>query len=116
TLLPVLYVISDIILFPTRRSSDLLYDVIERVGLITCIDDGALARILAPVTMRQEVIQVGDDLVAGISHVDSLFSQDFPCKRTEFARFCPPCQGTPSDRKSTRLNSSHVKISYAVFC
>src|SRR5690606_41470895 len=22
----------------------------------------------------------------------------------------------PSDRKSTRLNSSHVKISYAVFC
>src|SRR5207302_11079989 len=26
--------------------------------------------------------------------------------------FCP----TSSDRKSTRLNSSHVKISYAVFC
>src|SRR5690606_40007919 len=23
---------------------------------------------------------------------------------------------SPSDRKSTRLNSSHVKISYAVFC
>src|SRR5207302_8689787 len=25
-------------------------------------------------------------------------------------------QPTPQDRKSTRLNSSHVKISYAVFC
>src|SRR5437868_11337746 len=24
--------------------------------------------------------------------------------------------GTPQDRKSTRLNSSHVSISYAVFC
>src|SRR5207302_2815767 len=24
--------------------------------------------------------------------------------------------GSSSDRKSTRLNSSHVKISYAVFC
>src|SRR5690606_40144858 len=24
--------------------------------------------------------------------------------------------GAPRDRKSTRLNSSHVKISYAVFC
>src|SRR5690606_40265275 len=24
--------------------------------------------------------------------------------------------GLPEDRKSTRLNSSHVKISYAVFC
>src|SRR5690606_39837996 len=25
-------------------------------------------------------------------------------------------EGTLKDRKSTRLNSSHVKISYAVFC
>src|SRR5215475_15258021 len=25
-------------------------------------------------------------------------------------------RNVPSDRKSTRLNSSHVKISYAVFC
>src|SRR5207253_11031926 len=25
-------------------------------------------------------------------------------------------RGTPEDRKSTRLNSSHVAISYAVFC
>src|SRR5690606_41532660 len=36
------------------------------------------------------------------------------------ARRCrPPCDrtsSTRSDRKSTRLNSSHVKISYAVFC
>src|SRR6266511_5664606 len=27
-----------------------------------------------------------------------------------------PWKLAPSDRKSTRLNSSHVKISYAVFC
>src|SRR5690606_41483986 len=27
-----------------------------------------------------------------------------------------PVPGSASDRKSTRLNSSHVKISYAVFC
>src|SRR5690606_41662361 len=27
-----------------------------------------------------------------------------------------PAAPTPEDRKSTRLNSSHVKISYAVFC
>src|SRR5690606_41390587 len=26
------------------------------------------------------------------------------------------CRQVPGDRKSTRLNSSHVKISYAVFC
>src|SRR5579883_561941 len=29
---------------------------------------------------------------------------------------CPICNYSLSDRKSTRLNSSHVKISYAVFC
>src|SRR5690606_41225021 len=28
----------------------------------------------------------------------------------------PGCLPQTSDRKSTRLNSSHVKISYAVFC
>src|SRR5690606_39820431 len=28
----------------------------------------------------------------------------------------PPETALPRDRKSTRLNSSHVKISYAVFC
>src|SRR3989442_9744078 len=27
-----------------------------------------------------------------------------------------PCSERTSDRKSTRLNSSHVRISYAVFC
>src|SRR5690606_41228471 len=27
-----------------------------------------------------------------------------------------PAEGDVEDRKSTRLNSSHVKISYAVFC
>src|SRR5205085_11897847 len=28
----------------------------------------------------------------------------------------PPAAPTPGDRKSTRLNSSHSQISYAVFC
>src|SRR6266702_5675670 len=31
------------------------------------------------------------------------------------AAIAPPCRTRP-DRKSTRLNSSHVAISYAVFC
>src|SRR6266508_5975178 len=30
--------------------------------------------------------------------------------------FCPPPLPPSLDRKSTRLNSSHVAISYAVFC
>src|SRR5207302_6886559 len=31
-------------------------------------------------------------------------------------RAAPACAPRARDRKSTRLNSSHVKISYAVFC
>src|SRR5690606_39491247 len=34
------------------------------------------------------------------------------CVRVDKPRQAP----VPEDRKSTRLNSSHVKISYAVFC
>src|SRR5215813_10550699 len=32
------------------------------------------------------------------------------------AAAAPPARGRSADRKSTRLNSSHVRISYAVFC
>src|SRR6266511_6484740 len=34
----------------------------------------------------------------------------------EVAASLDPAQRPVEDRKSTRLNSSHVKISYAVFC
>src|SRR3989442_11400502 len=35
-----------------------------------------------------------------------------------WASWCDPCreEAQKLDRKSTRLNSSHVRISYAVFC
>src|SRR5438045_8331735 len=36
-----------------------------------------------------------------------------PCSRPAFRT---PCSESWSDRKSTRLNSSHLVISYAVFC
>src|SRR5690606_41369537 len=48
-----------------------------------------------------------------------------PCRRAVGRRRCPGTTGhrrcpapghLRADRKSTRLNSSHVKISYAVFC
>src|SRR5690349_24356690 len=35
-------------------------------------------------------------------------------ERSRLERYCE--QQTSQDRKSTRLNSSHVEISYAVFC
>src|SRR5690606_39529321 len=40
------------------------------------------------------------------------WNQKLPVTRRQSGRVA----GAASDRKSTRLNSSHVKISYAVFC
>src|SRR5690606_41236049 len=50
--------------------------------------------------------------------------QGFNCKRLRHGRSAAGAsrqartdgRHPPGDRKSTRLNSSHVKISYAVFC
>src|SRR2546421_2968897 len=47
--------------------------------------------------------------------VDIINLLDFG-KTTEAAAATPSAPGTLGDRKSTRLNSSHDQISYAVFC
>src|SRR5690625_6185576 len=46
------------------------------------------------------------------SYIELIIDVDEPFKRTFYEIEC--IKGT--DRKSTRLNSSHVAISYAVFC
>src|SRR5690606_40443499 len=46
-----------------------------------------------------------------LSHIAGEFSH-IRCRRAEYDFLRRP----DLDRKSTRLNSSHVKISYAVFC
>src|SRR5256885_2900106 len=51
--------------------------------------------------------------VASTSHGKNLRVSCFPCKAAFFRATRPEPGG---DRKSTRLNSSHLVISYAVFC
>src|SRR3989442_2063653 len=50
----------------------------------------------------------------------TLFRSEIPVRRGDdpFDEGRPVTEGprAPGDRKSTRLNSSHVRISYAVFC
>src|SRR4051794_2338646 len=41
---------------------------------------------------------------------------DVDCDWSEAAAIASELIGSPRDRKSTRLNSSHPSISYAVFC
>src|SRR5699024_5129001 len=49
---------------------------------------------------------------------DQLYHRDLPelCQGLQTSASAALLKGRSKDRKSTRLNSSHVSISYAVFC
>src|SRR5690606_40666380 len=48
--------------------------------------------------------------------VGTSITSEFPARWAPLVRAAAEALPTIRDRKSTRLNSSHVKISYAVFC
>src|SRR5690606_41697210 len=87
--------------FPTRRSSDLQLERAIRDDLVRVHVRRRAGAALDHVDAEVLVMAPGLDLVTGLhdrlEHVVG-----------ELAEIV--------DRKSTRLNSSHVKISYAVFC
>src|SRR6267143_4086993 len=75
---------------------------------------------------RDRLLQLGDDMFAGLARVDTTVHLDLaPIRHYIGARAAVDGahreirraeQVVPPDRKSTRLNSSHSSISYAVFC
>src|SRR3712207_8333642 len=52
----------------------------------------------------------------GTGDLRALLLEALPDEGGEFAHGHPGATGGSLDRKSTRLNSSHANISYAVFC
>src|SRR5207302_9144024 len=84
--------LSDLHSFPTRRSSDLRAAPRPRRRLVSSEPSSGVT------TMRTTAARSSTRLMP-IS-----------------TRPCRECSSPREDRKSTRLNSSHVKISYAVFC
>src|SRR5207245_9055549 len=77
--------------FPPRRSSDLARGLVRLVGgYCNCSDSG-------PALDLRGGASPGGRPADSDHHFDHL-------------------GGSPADRKSTRLNSSHGSISYAVFC
>src|SRR5699024_11516889 len=83
--------------FPTRRSSDLHLNKTNRDQILKLLQG-----------FKPELIH---GFPSALSQLARLFPDGLPYEipgRTEIT--------APADRKSTRLNSSHVSISYAVFC
>src|SRR5690606_41533294 len=92
--------------FPTRRSSDLI--------------DAALFAFNSPFSrgaILADEVGLGKTIEAGL-----VLSQRWAERKRRILVIVPSNlrkqwhQELSEDRKSTRLNSSHVKISYAVFC
>src|SRR5690606_40026471 len=81
--------------FPTRRSSDLVNKHRQRIAQTLMPEFPSLA--VTPIDNLFPYEVTSETRVRAIS------------RRLRAERQC-------RDRKSTRLNSSHVKISYAVFC
>src|SRR5699024_11576091 len=89
--------------FPTRRSSDLELAVVGRLldlQVVVQADRGEAVLEILPVRVVVDVRTPGAD---GGEELFEVLDQ----VRLRLA---------DQDRKSTRLNSSHVSISYAVFC
>src|SRR5207253_6109319 len=90
--------------FPTRRSSDLKIRSVRRFGR-------EFREKLTPANWR------GPKSESRRRPKMPPCSCDFSLPLSARDRFLPAGPGpTKIDRKSTRLNSSHVAISYAVFC
>src|SRR5690606_39679961 len=89
--------------FPTRRSSDLLGR--EYV-------DALLGQLGVQLAGEHRPVGLPDAGLQQPPHPGDLALQ----RRVRSAAFLVLPVRRHADRKSTRLNSSHVKISYAVFC
>src|SRR5690606_41462919 len=91
---------------PTRRSSDLEADREQADALCNSVKDRAENLMIVDL-LRNDI---GRSSRIGSVHVPELFSlESYP--NVHHLVSC-----VRADRKSTRLNSSHVKSSYAVFC
>src|SRR5690606_40626027 len=88
--------------FPTRRSSDLVYD-----GNVSLANLQGANRAY----IEREIPHIASLMCDSI---DALLQQSDVVVIGNGAKAFR--QALEQDRKSTRLNSSHVKISYAVFC
>src|SRR5207253_8925782 len=88
--------------FPTRRSSDLVRVIRPLLGW-------------RRIELEQICTVAGVTTVADPSNQDSKYERVRVRQAMSEAGWLDP-GAVARDRKSTRLNSSHVAISYAVFC
>src|SRR5207253_4699611 len=100
-----------------RKARDVLRDLLERMEQLE-VQIARQRRKVAALAVLGEQSGKGDDVTTEL-RLDGLTSACRSALRAAGRRGLTPIELRASlrqDRKSTRLNSSHVAISYAVFC
>src|SRR5690606_41118515 len=109
-----LAVIPDLLSFPTRRSSDLSGLYTSRQANTSTNRNSFSRNAVISQAHYQWINLKGFE---GCSSTVSNFNLEQPRNcALKLSRYRLSLSAQFRDRKSTRLNSSHVKISYAVFC
>src|SRR2546430_9011597 len=90
---------------------------IKKVGVLGCgLMGSGIAQTAAMTGFQTIVREVSDDLIQkGFAAIEKSLAK-FAEKGTITAEQQKKSRDRLQDRKSTRLNSSHSQISYAVFC
>src|SRR5216683_2476141 len=109
---------------PQQIEADIT-DTFERFFTLAGGIDHMESRSMAGVSLIRIYFQPGTDANADVTQISNLAMAGLrrlpqgtlpPVVMKVDASSLPVCLLTVSDRKSTRLNSSHDQISYAVFC
>src|SRR5256885_10691646 len=82
-----------------------VHDVVQRIAVVA-----------APLGIAQEVGVLGRGQLLGQRELGRLVNSLVAVVEKDGAMGLARMEGQRRDRKSTRLNSSHLVISYAVFC
>src|SRR5690606_39527464 len=92
--------------FPTRRSSDLYFSDVARINGMRAPDP---IEVPADEPIRLRIVNIQVDFGLTVQ----MLRDTVPVSWTPVAKDGAELPAERKDRKSTRLNSSHVKISYA---
>src|SRR5205814_4490670 len=91
--------------FPTRRSSDLILAAIAIPNLLTAMQRSKQKRTMADL---RTIATAWEARATDLNKYNAAGAISIPGNSAGLTNL--------ADRKSTRLNSSHLGISYAVFC
>src|SRR5437667_6968837 len=95
----------------------------DEVYVLRGKDRGKTGRVLIVLPKDQKVVVEGIQMIKRHTRPNpqrnikgGIVEKEAPIHISNVAIVCKNCKEHTRDRKSTRLNSSHITISYAVFC